>query len=395
MTSKIKLTNIDFSLEWKSHAATHTDIYHAVDIDLEHDNLPGILAEDISTLDIGSSHIKKFQSQSKELLGVTHSALQVIRFDSKHFNTQFKGQNSKPSLYRFYPSAIASEGLNTSPSNYTPFRLIRNQHEQMTADCNHPLSHFYLNLITTKVAEVEKDIEDRPSKNIAKLITSKGPGMQVPFEFAEPAFFDQYPFINKTDLSKLQTSHIDAKAEEEIVKLHSRLLPKHSKVLDLMSHEKSHLASDYETGLLTGLGANEEALSNNQRLDTYEVHNLNNNSELPFESNSFNDAICTMSIEYLIHPLAVMKEVSRVVNSGGKFIVTFSNNSRSDQTMNLWGQLHAFEKLQLVLEYFRFSGDFIDLHTYSKRGLPRSRDDKYIDKKRLSDPIFAVWGTIK
>ena len=35
-------------------------------------------------------------------------------------------------------------------------------------------------------------------------------------------------------------------------------------------------------------------------------------SRLPFESNSFDAVICTVSVEYLIDPLAVFEEVSRV-----------------------------------------------------------------------------------
>jgi len=51
--------------------------------------------------------------------------------------------------------------------------------------------------------------------------------------------------------------------------------------------------------------------------------------------------------------------------------------------------------MQLVLEYFRDSGQFEDLHTYSRRGLPRPSDDKYSKEMKMSDPVYAVWGTVK
>ena len=49
----------------------------------------------------------------------------------------------------------------------------------------------------------------------------------------------------------------------------------------------------------------------------------------------------------------------------------------------------------LVMEYFVRSGAFDNLGTYSMRGLPRPRDDKYADELPLSDPVYAVWGSKK
>ncbi|KAG1658125.1 Transcriptional regulatory protein CpxR [Nymphon striatum] len=49
--------------------------------------------------------------------------------------------------------------------------------------------------------------------------------------------------------------------------------------------------------------------------------------------------------------------------------------------------------MQLVLEYFEDSGKFTDLHTYSKRGLPRPKDDEKIADGPVSDPVYAIWGT--
>jgi hypothetical protein len=46
----------------------------------------------------------------------------------------------------------------------------------------------------------------------------------------------------------------------------------------------------------------------------------------------------------------------------------------------------------LVLEYFRRSGRFGDLQTYSFRGLPRPRGDAYYPELMFADPVYAVWG---
>ncbi len=388
-----KFAHIDFKLEWKSPFAEHTDVYHVYKTDPSNDVFPLDLGEQIAALEVGESFKQTYQA--KDLLGEGFSTNKVIPFKTDLFNTHFKDQYSPPMLYRFYPSAIASQGLDTFTTDYTPFRLISMNGDNMVADQNHPLAKYYLTLTASKIKELDDPNDSKPrSRNIGKLITSRGPGMQAPFEYGDPIFFEQYPFDKLNDQAPLKPK-LDSNSTEQIAKLYSQLLPKHSKVLDLMSSQFSYLAGDYETGLLVGLGADEDALNKNQRLDTYQVQELNNDAILPFEENSFDDAICSLSIEYLTDPLKVMAEVARVVNSGGKFIITFPDNNLTSHTIKLWGQLHPFERMQLVLEYFRHNGLFIELNTFSKRGMPKPADDKHFNEKRLSGPIYAVWGIVK
>ena len=60
--------------------------------------------------------------------------------------------------------------------------------------------------------------------------------------------------------------------------------------------------------------------------------------------------------------------------------------------IRLWTELHPFERMGLVLEYFRQTGQFNDLATESWRGWPRPEDDKYYPQRVLADPVYAVWG---
>ena len=76
---------------------------------------------------------------------------------------------------------------------------------------------------------------------------------------------------------------------------------------------------------------------------------------------------------------------------GGTFVVTFSERWFPIKVIELWTQLHPFERLGLVLDYFRRAG-FVDLGTESVRGLPRPADDPYADRLAHSDPVYAVWG---
>ena len=63
-----------------------------------------------------------------------------------------------------------------------------------------------------------------------------------------------------------------------------------------------------------------------------------------------------------------------------------------EKVINIWNDLHEFERMGLVMEYFQKSKLFKDLETYSIRGLPRPTDDKYFPELMDSDPIYAVWG---
>jgi SAM-dependent methyltransferase len=122
------------------------------------------------------------------------------------------------------------------------------------------------------------------------------------------------------------------------------------------------------------------------------VHDLNADTRLPFETNNFDAVVNTASVEYLIEPLTVFREVARILRPGGYFIVTFSNRWFPTKAIRIWQELHEFERMGLVLEYFLRAGGFTDLQTYSLRGLPRPHDDKYFPDLRFSDPVYAVWG---
>ncbi|MHC4476651.1 MAG: class I SAM-dependent methyltransferase [Planctomycetota bacterium] len=143
---------------------------------------------------------------------------------------------------------------------------------------------------------------------------------------------------------------------------------------------------------VVGLGLNEKELKKNLQLNDFVVYDLNANPVLPFESDSFDAVVCTVSVEYLTDPLAVFKEVARVLRQEGYFVLTFSNRWFPSKVVKVWQDIHGFERMGLVLEYFIRSERFKELQTYSVRGMPRPRDDKYFPDLRFSDSIFAVWS---
>ena len=100
-------------------------------------------------------------------------------------------------------------------------------------------------------------------------------------------------------------------------------------------------------------------------------------------------------MEYLTQPLAVMEELARVTQAGGKVIMVFSTRWFPSKAISLWGEMHPFERQGLVLDYFLKTGKFSELHTESLRGLPRPKTDPHYRETSVSDPVFAVWGTVK
>ena len=77
------------------------------------------------------------------------------------------------------------------------------------------------------------------------------------------------------------------------------------------------------------------------------------------------------------------------------FLQTSSNRNIRDSHHEKAAEcdaLQPFERMGLVLEYFRQAGNFTALHSESLRGLPRPQDYKYAGQLEHSDPVFAVWG---
>jgi SAM-dependent methyltransferase len=91
-------------------------------------------------------------------------------------------------------------------------------------------------------------------------------------------------------------------------------------------------------------------------------------------------------------PTEFFAEVARVLRPGGMFVVTFSNRWFEPKAISVWKDIHEFERMGLVLEYFRRSAQFTSLATTSVRGLPRPRNDRYYGRIQHADPFYGVWG---
>jgi SAM-dependent methyltransferase len=133
-------------------------------------------------------------------------------------------------------------------------------------------------------------------------------------------------------------------------------------------------------------------MQNNPQLTDYVVHDLNMDPRLPFDDQTFDAVICTVSVEYLIHPFNVFIDLARVLKPGGCLIHTFSNRWFPPKAIRVWSELSEFERMGLVLEYFLGSGSYRDLKTYSARGGSRPETDRHYPEILTGDPVYAVWG---
>ncbi|HEY2192313.1 MAG TPA: methyltransferase domain-containing protein [Actinomycetospora sp.] len=127
-------------------------------------------------------------------------------------------------------------------------------------------------------------------------------------------------------------------------------------VLDLMSSWVSHLSTPPRH--LTVLGMNAAELGANTWAHERVVHDLNADPRLPFADASFDTVVCTVSVDYLTSPVAVFRDIGRVLRPGGRFAVTFSNRCFPTKAVRGWLAADDAGHQEIVAAYFRASGAF-------------------------------------
>ena len=157
--------------------------------------------------------------------------------------------------------------------------------------------------------------------------------------------------------------HIDEHAITAIGQYLSRTLPPNGAILDLMSSWRSHLPEELLKGRLVGLGLNGREMSENPQLDEHVVHDVNADPHLPFDDESFDAALITVSIQYLIRPVEVFREVHRTLRGGASLHVIYSNRCFPTKAVAIWQTLDPRGQGELILGYFSNSGGWDSPHT--------------------------------
>ena len=385
------------AFRWQSQDVEHVDHCLLPDVGLEQDALPRNLRRCLA--EHGGEVTCRDAVAAGELVPPHDDAL-IATLDRSLFKTRpRRWLRVTPHVGRFYPLNFLSEDVFGLDEPRRLFRILAMDDEHMTVDANHPLAAHALEL----EAAVERwgepsNRQDASADAISRLI-SGGPGMQAELAEGETDFWSDDPFAREDPAADTVfyekprlVHHLDSQARAHIGALYGRFLQPGMQVLDLMTSWVSHLPEGPADLHVTGLGLNRDELDANPRLDERMVHDLNADPSLPLGDACFDMALCTASVEYLVKPVEVFREVARTLRPGGCFVVTFSDRWFPTKMIRVWGELHPFERMGLVLSYFRRTGLFTDLHTESWRGWPRPADDKYADQLDQSDPVFAVWG---
>ena len=391
------IVDLIFYLKWKSGDASHTEGYQASRVNIWRDLLPPALVDALMGKEAGEGLQLPLKSED---IVAAFSNQNLCGIKNSQFDRQFRqGLVTEPRIGRFYPKGLLRGVDGVFRANIQPFRCVGLNNGRITVDFNHPLAGRDLSL-SAVIGKVERKGPERGGTSIdwMESLTS-GPGMQARWQAQQTDYFSDNGFERADDQpdSKFYQQprlvhHIDSTAREMVSNTYGRFLADGNHVLDLMGSWQSHIPARLQLNRLTGLGLNADELKKNSRLSDFVVHDLNADTTLPFESNTFDAVVNTVSIEYLIDAMAVLREVCRILKPEGYFIITFSNRWFPTKAIRIWQELHEFERMGLVLEYFLRAGGFTDLQTYSIRGLPRPHADKYYPDLLFSDPVYAVWG---
>lgn len=153
------------------------------------------------------------------------------------------------------------------------------------------------------------------------------------------------------------------------------------RVLDLMSSWISHFLTPPPE--LVVLGMNERELTANQQASAYLVHDLNADPVTPFPDDHFDAATCCVSIDYLVRPIDVLRDVARVVRPGGPVVCTFSNRCFPTKVIRGWYGISEEMRCHVVGQYFRLAGGFTE---------PQAM--LCTPANTPGDPLYAVWAAV-
>lgn len=196
-----------------------------------------------------------------------------------------------------------------------------------------------------------------------------------------PGFFDRSDPDDDSAFYAPQrlVTHIDDSAIAAVGALYDEL-GIGGDVVDLMSSWVSHFPTTPAN--LVALGMNERELAANPQAAAIIVQDLNRDPVLPFDDDSFDAVVCCVSVDYLIRPIEVFRDVARVLRPGGTFVVTFSNRCFPTKAIRAWLVTDEAGRVVIVRSYFERAGGFAP---------PTAELRTPLDGR--GDPLWAVWAT--
>jgi hypothetical protein len=175
--------------------------------------------------------------------------------------------------------------------------------------------------------------------------------------------------------------HIDDGAIAALTQFYRSVLPAGGVLLDLMSSWVSHLPPEVSYAEVIGHGMNATELAANPRLSRWFTQNLNRDPRLPLPDSSLDAAMICVSVQYLQQPVAVLRDVVRVLRPGSPLVIGFSNRCFWTKAVAIWRALDDDGHARLVERYLRSAGfEQIESHRLAD----------WVED--VSDPMTAVVG---
>lgn len=155
--------------------------------------------------------------------------------------------------------------------------------------------------------------------------------------------------------------HIDEPAVAALTQYYRNNIKEGSDILDICSSWVSHYPLEFPDtmGKICGTGMSDFELKNNDQLTGgYKQADLNSAPVLDYADNSFDVVTCVVSIDYLVSPIQVLKEVHRILRPRGKMIVSQSNRCFPTKAIKMWLDMNDRQRLELINAYFQYAGGF-------------------------------------
>lgn len=337
-----------FTVTWEKDDRTHREVFTGRKVNPVNDVFPRGMRDALEGKSVGDSITLEYEPRYciprfKEKLVKT---LPIDRLRPKTRD----GRTIIPLKGRFYPQGHINGLLDVYPDTLTPFRLTELTDTTFTADCNHPLA----NLPITITATIES-LEPRGYGTYGSLTHWReatcdwGPGMQAKLNGGSTNFFHS-DFFQKvpSDEATPPSPALDTQAQRNIASVHKQFIKHGMRILDTLEARAS---------------------------GTYDA------------------LTTTQELEYSTNPVKALCRAAAHLPPGAPVIAAFGEEYALNNVIQGWVDLHPFERMGLVLEYFEQAGLDHNAGTVSFRNGWRDRDDPFfLEKKGVSDSVYLVYG---
>lgn len=155
--------------------------------------------------------------------------------------------------------------------------------------------------------------------------------------------------------------HAGDECRDSLTQFYSCVLPPSGTgtVLDLCSSWTSHYPKDWQGARCVALGLNYAELAVNPSKTEYKVQDLNDNPTLPFDDATFDVITNSLSVDYMTSPLALFKEMHRVLKPGGYACMAFTNRCFPTKVVPIWTKpFTEVHHAQIVGNYYKYSAEW-------------------------------------